>query len=222
MSDGETFRLSPDQRARLRSDIDVEALERLLGELPPHVRVQVMDAFVASADGPTAGFSGVAITGSPELEQLLEAVWSSSHTKTSADENTMRQSLRTQRAPVLVALVSQLASEHAVAAVWRRTAPEPRELIMLPEEGADGSSLAAAYRCLMQLRFQSSTPAGDEVTLVWRKASMENLAEPFRAWEVRQLEHLGAFLTSLRGRQPMVVPGVGEVHADLLMSPLAE
>jgi ABC-type Na+ efflux pump, permease component len=77
MADDDEFRLTPDQRERLRPGVDPAALERPLSALPRAVHTEIVGWFLKGGEGDTAGWAGLNLVGDPELERLFAAVWKS-------------------------------------------------------------------------------------------------------------------------------------------------
>lgn len=67
-----TFRLSSEDRAKIRTGFDVDALERLLAVVVPEGRPMLLSAFQFPASGPSRF---VVQMGDPTLQPLLDAVW---------------------------------------------------------------------------------------------------------------------------------------------------
>jgi hypothetical protein len=68
-----SFRLTPEERASIRSGFDAAALERLLAAIEPGARPGLLHSFVMPTPGPH-----VSITikmGDPTLQPLLDEVW---------------------------------------------------------------------------------------------------------------------------------------------------
>jgi len=67
------FRLSAEERATILKGFDVEALERLLGLIPPKARQELLSYFQASAK--RGEVTMLVQLGDPELQAILEEVW---------------------------------------------------------------------------------------------------------------------------------------------------
>lgn len=67
-----SFHLTPAQRASVRPEFDVDALERLLRMLPEARRARVLGCFQKDED-PSRGF--LVSLGDPALDAVLEEVW---------------------------------------------------------------------------------------------------------------------------------------------------
>jgi len=72
------FRLTPEERARIREGFDVDALERLLAAVEEDVRLFILRAFQPPATGelePGEFMSPPTRMGDPALQPLLDEVW---------------------------------------------------------------------------------------------------------------------------------------------------
>lgn len=66
------FKLTDEQRARLRRDIDPSSLERMVSRIPPEDRERVIGFF---AEGSRASIVAAA---NPEMQAMLREVWAPS------------------------------------------------------------------------------------------------------------------------------------------------
>ena len=71
-----TFRLRPEQRARLISDINVDALEKLLQHVPPEGRGHLLSMFTQTEPGSNQQFQLTRIVGGDStMNALLAEIW---------------------------------------------------------------------------------------------------------------------------------------------------
>ena len=68
-----SFRLSPEERARVPKVWDVDALERLLGMMPPEAREEMYRSFLPPEPGLLFNF--LVELRHPKLQAALEEVW---------------------------------------------------------------------------------------------------------------------------------------------------
>ncbi len=159
------FELPREDRARLRTDIDAGALERLLAHLPPDFRSQVLRAFfqaddvardfLSDAEPPIASWRQLS-SDHPVLQQLLDEVYAPMR---QAQQRALERAAgfeRTERplleAPVLVGIVPRLPRPGLIALVVRRASGLPHDLIAIAEQHATPRSLDAALRRLLSER----------------------------------------------------------------------
>lgn len=69
-----SFRLTPQERARIRTGFDVDALERLLAAVVPGVRPEILEDFLIPERG-SQDVSLLVRMGDPALQPLLDEVW---------------------------------------------------------------------------------------------------------------------------------------------------
>lgn len=69
-----TFKLSPEQRTEVHPYFDADALERLLGMMPPEARPDTFSRFVRPAEW-TGRVRYLVSLGHPALQEALEEVW---------------------------------------------------------------------------------------------------------------------------------------------------
>jgi hypothetical protein len=67
-----TFRLTPEERANVRTGFDVDALERLMAAVVPEGRPMLLEAFQRPSSWP---IRFVVQMGDPSLQPLLDEVW---------------------------------------------------------------------------------------------------------------------------------------------------
>ncbi|MBB4638916.1 hypothetical protein [Longimicrobium terrae] len=69
-----TFRLTPEERARVRPDLDVDALEQLLAQVTSDVRPVLLQMHMAQQGEGVEGLRPMRM-GDPALQPLLDEVW---------------------------------------------------------------------------------------------------------------------------------------------------
>jgi len=197
------FSLSPEQLARLRKGIDVDALERLLSAVPPERRDTVLRGFESNLGGRGRGRAYITRFDNPELQRLLEAVQASGRPDTAS----LRRE-KERRGPVTLALVPNLGSTGATARIVRRAGQRPQDIILLSEVDADANRLTAALNALIRSRrIHGVTPKRDmdlwvsvaQGPRIWLEGSA-------RAWWDQKI-------SELRSAPTRNIPGVGTVRA---------
>lgn len=127
--------LAADERESLRQGINVDALERLLGRLPPQERSRVLPFFRKDFRG------GVVGTDDPETDALIQQVWGGGGAR-GGTQATPAHGAR----PVLLAVAAELVAGGAGAVVVRQAGGQ--DVIILAETHATPSQLWTARQAL--------------------------------------------------------------------------
>jgi hypothetical protein len=143
------FRISREERGRLRDGIDADALERFLGMVHPSYRSRILDTFMAreGRDGVTL-FDRVP---DPVLQRVLDEVWAPRRQMITPElAARAEQNLRARSEPMEVLLVAAIPGSTADAVVVH--AGGGRDRVILRERAATPSLLVMATERLVRSR----------------------------------------------------------------------
>jgi hypothetical protein len=218
------FRLSPQMRRELRSDIDLEALEQLVGLVPPESRDLVLRAFLArpgtgsrsseferdELDGKNAASIGYDISfRDPDLQRLLKQVTEpTGRSHVVALARTRQFNSRERRfleEPIGVAIISDLGTPNAGALVVRGTRTEPRDVIVLAEMHVDARWLDSAIDRLLRERRERGLRPKRPYKVKMAERSTRRLPG---SWE----RHLLQILERVRASAPRSLGDLGMVR----------
>ena len=218
------FRLSPRMRGELRTDIDLEALEQLVGLLPPESRDLVLRAFLArpSPDAAPGKFHRAEWAGrsaasigydisfrDPKLQRLLKRVTDPIGRPNVVVLERTRQFNSTDRRfleePFGLALVGDLGEQDAGALVVRRTLTEPHDVILLSEAHLDARWFDGAIkRLLIERRENGLQPERDYKVTIPDKQPAQRLPAAWEGYVLQMLERVRASIPRQLGELGMV------------------
>jgi len=223
------YSLSPAERARLREDIDLAALERLLGRLSGEMRDVVFRAFLRRPDdsamgsvtkSPSDALQSHASLGydvsfsDPDIQEMLEAVYKptrAAHEAALARAHEFQQSeCPLLEAPFVLAIVGELPRPDAVGLVRRRTDASPPDLIALLEPFAVAEWFDVAWQLLLaERRAAGLRPDEDFSTLISGKEATRELPA---SWEM----HVQGILERVRAAPSGVLGDLGFARSSEL------
>ncbi|HJS42460.1 MAG TPA: hypothetical protein VJ755_03245 [Gemmatimonadales bacterium] len=198
------FRLSARMRRELRTDINLEALEQLVGLVPTESRDLVLRAFLAR---PTATTGRVdASLGydlsfrDPKLQRLLDQVITPTPRSALAAWERTRQFDATQRPlledPIRVVILNAF-GEPMIA---RRTRTQPHDVILMPETHLNAGWLDRAItRLLTERRVNGLRPERDYSFAISAGQLTRRLPAAWDRYLVQMLERLRASTPALLG-----------------------
>jgi hypothetical protein len=200
MSPEPRFRLSTEQRANLRPDVEPDALESLLQRVLPEHRARMLSMYAVGARTHVLRFED------PEMQMLHERA-------TGLDQGTSAQSdfPRVQpQVPVQVAIVPDVPEKGAGAVILRSNTPQRGDMVLLPQAHASALQLYVAMRALWTAR-QRLPILRQSSRIVVRVAP--RFAGPSAEQVEAQAEaEFGPTLRAVHDASPRMLNGVGIVR----------
>ena len=212
---GSMFRLTPDERSRVISGADVQALERFLAAVPAELRPSVGERFLRVEDQSLEPL-GIDRIDDPLLMSLLVEVWAPRRRRLAADTAFWRQVTELERweLPVLVVLVRDQPDALQQSYITRRRTEFPTDAIVLSEDFASGEFLALALEELQQDRRRSPNPSSTERVLDLSHASSVRADfDEAREDRNREIARLDTWIADLRSKEYSEVRGIGVARA---------
>lgn len=207
----ERYSLSAAERATLKEGIDVEALERLVGRLPPEHRAEFLRFWRAGFRG------GVVATEDPESAALLKQVWAPMGGAI-PDVPAERHFPPYQR-PVELVLVPELDDPRMGALVIREGAGG-RDVIVLSAAYADAAQLYHARAKLDTDRRANGLVPGAERRLVVGRLRTPSLGDPGMRQDDNVIERgYEGYLSAVRGAPVEEIPGIGRGRRIVMIAP---
>lgn len=198
--------LAAAERESLRKGINVDALERLLGRLPPQERGRVLPFFRNDFRG------GVVSTGNPEMDALLQEVWGD------GDARGGPQAARADGArPVLLAIAADLVAGGAGAVVVRQA--RGQDVIILSEAHATPAQLWTARQVLEVDRQRNGWTLPEDRTIMVRvvQGPPPGPTHDRTVWALARVH--GPQLDAVQRAPVQDVPGIGSLRV-VQMEPL--
>jgi hypothetical protein len=194
--------LSAVERAGLRTDIDVAALERLLARIPAQHRAEMLEFFKAN----TPRHRTLVGAEDPELDRLIKDVWEPHR---SAAQTPSEVAIRALAKPIEL-LVSETALDAGAGAIVERTGGSEPDRIILSEATATSAQVFDAVRALAADR-RHNPGAASRTIRVPPALPLPHTPAGRRtaAWLDR---YLGSPVERLRSANRETVPGHGSVR----------
>jgi hypothetical protein len=202
------FTLSPEQKARLRPEVNAEALERLLNAVSGETRDTLLTFFEKSTGGRGRSRAYLTRLDNDEMQHMLDAVIQPAP---SSDQPLVRRDAQhetARRAPITLALLPDLGGDQIAAKIVRRVDAGAHDIVLLGERTVDAGRLTAALATLIRSRLEDGlVPPRDmqlRVTVsqgprTWLEGSAHAM------WEQK--------ISELRSAPLRDIPGVGRARA---------
>lgn len=194
------FRLSTEQRASLRSDVEPHALERLLERVPSDNRASVLSMYMAGSRSHVLRFED------PEMQALHERAIGLE----GAASATSGLAEVLAAAPIQVALVPDVPETDAGAIILRSRTPHQGDVVLLPQAHASALQLYVAMRALWTARQQSS--ASEQPARMIVRIAPGFIGSSADQIEARAEAEFGPTLRAAQEATPRLLNGVGRVR----------
>jgi hypothetical protein len=201
--------LSQQERAALRRGVDADALERMLGGVPPEHRDEILAFF--QSNGLHRGIVGAQ---DPGMNGMLREVWRPGGT--AAGEPLAGATLDISGITIIL---SEHAGEASAGALVIRESRTTGESIVLDPRHANPLQLYRAVGVLMQSRFADGYPADREIRIpveVVRTPDGSRAADEVRDVATRIY---GPTIDRLVNAEPAELPQFGKVRAVSMETP---
>jgi hypothetical protein len=200
------FRLTAEQRAVLRPDVELDALERLIERVPPENRAWVLSMYAAGSRSHVLRFED------PEMQALHERATGLERVASARADLAGGQ----PRLPIQIAIVPSVPEIGAGAVILRSSTPHRGDVILLPQAHASSFQLYVAIRALWAARQQSPT-LGQPSRMVVRIAP-RFVGPSAERVEARAEADFGPTLRAAQEAAPRMLDGVGRVRFTELQS----